>query len=428
MDALNYKVPQYSENSETYKMRHQINMDDYATFKWRGMSSYDEEVPNANGDTYYQGFGCFIINNKDLQWTNYAGFSDEFTKPMFSSFPAYMGTTFNQKQIKIKLGVYWITHDDYRAFLNWLSPEMVGNFEFDYNKGWQYRAKVSNLTETTYYTIGINENGENVYYAELTLTLKTVEDNAVTYKEPWPYSLYTNKKILSQSNQESEPRNYYILTHDDIVQQLYLPGGNQSNIKQITPASELSTDLHYYDTIKWKGNYIDYAVYLKILPDTTYGSFPNSYVDILNEQSSYLLFNFTTNTFNNISEYIIKIDYYAQTGQLLINNQIISDINTLDSAGNQIINSYQVNKFILPGNLNNKGLDYKVSASMNGATFNFTPFVLELVYQYGTSVNDKQRKYRWEWEYDKEAEEYKKPDPTIVYNTNNIEVWSKREL
>lgn len=420
MDALNYKVPQYSKNSEIYKMRHQINMDDYATFKWRGMSSYDEKVPNK--DDTYQGFGCFIINNKDLQWTNYAGFSDEFTKPMFSSFPAYMGTTFNQKQIKIKLGIYWITHDDYRAFLNWFSPEIVGNFEFDYNKGWQYRVKVSNLTETTYYTIGINENGENVYYAELTLTLKTVEDNAVTYKESWPYSVYTNKEVPSQSDPESIPHNYYILTHDNIVQNLIINNPiTPVNIKQITPVSELSTDLHYYDTITWSGNYIDYAVYLKILPNQEYGSFPDSYIDTLNnEQSSYLLFNFTTNIMTDVQNYPIKIDYYAQTGQLLINNQIISDINTLDSAGNQIINSYQVNKFILPGSLNNKGLDYKISASMNDIDFNVTPFVLELVYQCGENFETRQTKYRWPISGTTSKQE--------IYNTNNTEIWSKREL
>jgi hypothetical protein len=48
-------------------------MDDFATFQWRGHDMFDD-------------FGCFIINDKNgsLKFYNGPGFSNQYAKPQFS--------------------------------------------------------------------------------------------------------------------------------------------------------------------------------------------------------------------------------------------------------------------------------------------------------------------------------------------------------
>lgn len=389
MDIINYVIPEQDE--ETRKKRHEISIDDYARFNWRGSDSYDA-------------FGCLITNTKDLKWTNYAGFTDEFTKPMFSSASSYVGTTYTQKEIKLKLGVYWITAEDYRAFLNWITPDVVGDFEYNYNKGWKYRAKVTSVTESTYYSIGYKSTGETVYYAELTVGFKTVEDNSVIATEPWPnpWFLLDNESTLT---------GYYLFTRWE---------DEQWN------DTELSTSIKFVDTIPWRKDSsttstdtIVYQVFLRKFKDELEGQVNISGPEMEEnlDKDKWLLFSFTTNSFEDIGDIDLKIEYNSQLGQLLINNALISNQNVLDNQGNEIINTYQVNKMIWPGCLNNKilGRDLWIVGQKEEQDMKvlFKPLVLTILISRNGNPEA-----RWQDE----------GSGQIDYSVNNIAIYPKREI
>lgn len=82
----------------TEEKRNQIKgrLDDFATFVWRGKNAFDI-------------CGAFIIADKrgDLKFYNGPSFSNEYTKPQFSSSSGNLtGVSFNRQQITFKMGAY----------------------------------------------------------------------------------------------------------------------------------------------------------------------------------------------------------------------------------------------------------------------------------------------------------------------------------
>lgn len=317
MDAYNFIIPTIEKNSETYKNRHQISIDKYATFKWRGVDAYET-------------FGCLITNRKDLKWVNYAAYTDEFSNPMFSSSVSYLGTTYKQKSLKLNLGVYWITEADYRLFLNWISPDVIGEFGFGYNEKWAYKVKVNSVSETTYYPIGYNEKGENVYYAELVVTFITVDNTAVTCIESWH----------EKSNKQQNEIDIFFVDEIDRRTELYT-NINYTHVMSLLPNTYYEVSLCQIKDSNRLWSLSD----LQGISDSAL-------------QNQLLLFSFTT---NNFAEQTIDItmQYDSERGNLYINNQLLSDLVLIN--GKSIIKSYQVNKFVLPGILNNASLAHNIS-------------------------------------------------------------------
>lgn len=82
-------------------------MDDFATFVWRGVKSFDT-------------YGAFIINNKNsLKFYNGPSFTNEYSKPKFSSTGSNLtGISFSTQTISFQVGAYWLTEVEYREFIN----------------------------------------------------------------------------------------------------------------------------------------------------------------------------------------------------------------------------------------------------------------------------------------------------------------------
>lgn len=340
MDAYNFIIPTIDKDSEVYKNRHQITVDEYATFKWRGVDSYET-------------FGCFITNKNDLKWVNYAAYKDEFSNPMFSSSVSYLGTTYQQKSLKLNLGVYWVTDYEYRLFLNWISPDVIGEFEFGYNKKWAYKVKVGSIGESTYYSLGYNEKGETVYYVELNITFITVNNTAVTCTECW------DKKTNKRGKE---------------IDVFFLQGKENY--------TELYTNINYSHRMKLLPG-VHYKVsFCQIKDDKKLWSLTD--LQTIDEdsalQNQFLLFSFTTNNFTD-PNIAVTIQYDSERGNLYINNQLLSDLMLIN--GISIIKSYQINKFVLPGVLNNTSLAHNIGIDVE----NFDYGALEYYDMYGEWID-----------------------------------------
>lgn len=136
-------------------------MDDFATFVWRGVKSFDT-------------YGAFIINNKNsLKFYNGPSFTNEYSKPKFSSTGSNLtGISFSTQTISFQVGAYWLTEAEYREFINWLNPYEISYLGFDFEDKYDYLVKLSKIGDSTRYIVGRNENNEPCYYTELNLTFE----------------------------------------------------------------------------------------------------------------------------------------------------------------------------------------------------------------------------------------------------------------
>ena len=136
-------------------------MDDFATFVWRGVKSFDK-------------YGAFIINNKNsLKFYNGPSFTNEYSKPKFSSTGSNLtGISFSTQTISFQVGAYWLTEAEYREFINWLNPYEISYLGFDFEDKYDYLVKLSKIGDSTRYVVGRNENNEPCYYTELNLTFE----------------------------------------------------------------------------------------------------------------------------------------------------------------------------------------------------------------------------------------------------------------
>jgi hypothetical protein len=78
------------------RARLKAQLDDFATFQWRGHDMFDL-------------YGCFIINDKkgSLKFYNGPGFSNKYSSTQFSNKNnSLLGVDFKQQTIAFKVGLY----------------------------------------------------------------------------------------------------------------------------------------------------------------------------------------------------------------------------------------------------------------------------------------------------------------------------------
>lgn len=153
-----WKNISYSERTKAERDKIKYRLDNFATFMWRGVDAWEN-------------FGAFIIADKqgDLKLYNGPSFSNNYTSPQFdSSAGNLLGVTFKQQAISFKIGVYWISIENYQKFLDWLSPYEINYLSFGFAQKWGYLVKLASISDSPRYVVG-NENGEPQYYTELTL-------------------------------------------------------------------------------------------------------------------------------------------------------------------------------------------------------------------------------------------------------------------
>lgn len=142
-DPLVYGVHITTE-TERRRKEAAVAMDsDFCTFKWRGIDMY-------------KSFGAFIVNGgEDLKFYNGPSFSNEYTKPQFESAAGNLvGVNFETQKISFKIGVWWISEEDYRILINFLHPYEIGTLNFSFEPSYSYIVKLSSISDSTRYVVG----------------------------------------------------------------------------------------------------------------------------------------------------------------------------------------------------------------------------------------------------------------------------------
>lgn len=173
-------------------------MDKFTTFNWRGYNAFDS-------------FGAFIINGGgDLKFYNGPNFKNEYTQPQFeTSNGSLMGVTFEKQTISFKVGVYWISEDDFRQFINWLNPYEINTLSFGFEPNFLYTVKLANRQDSPRYILGYEGRVRNgsanstpsysseitadvdsrpMYYSEMTLTFELQGTPCARAVRPYEWS------------------------------------------------------------------------------------------------------------------------------------------------------------------------------------------------------------------------------------------------
>lgn len=150
-----------SETTKERRGRIRGLLDDFCLFQWRGHDAFES-------------FGVFILNEKkgSLKFYNGPNYSNEYTKPQFSSYASNLtGIKFDQQKISFKIAVYWITAKDYRIFMDYLSPYAIDYLSFAWDYNWGYLVKLTGCKDTAKHIIGY-EGKEPMYYTEIDLNFE----------------------------------------------------------------------------------------------------------------------------------------------------------------------------------------------------------------------------------------------------------------
>lgn len=178
-------------SNTTFNKRKQLShlIDEFTDFTWDGLDAF-------------RNFGAFIINEKreSLKFYNGPSFTNEYTNPQFDRSNIFTGVSFKSQQISFKIGVYWISIEDYRKLLNWLNPYVISNLIFDFNRDYSYQVKLASREDSTRYIVG-RENNEPRYYTEMILNfdVQGVPCARMNISQNWVVSL-TNTEVKISPN------------------------------------------------------------------------------------------------------------------------------------------------------------------------------------------------------------------------------------
>ena len=183
---MNYKT---NITTTTEEKRNQIKgrLDDFATFVWRGENAFDI-------------CGAFIIADKhgDLKFYNGPSFSNEYTKPQFSSSSGNLtGISFNRQQIQFKIGAYWFSIEEWQNFIEWVNAYEVNYLTFSHSPKYSYLVKLAKIADSPRYIVGY-ENEKPRYYTEIDLTWDLQGENCVRANSPYEWSQEVNSNNTAE--------------------------------------------------------------------------------------------------------------------------------------------------------------------------------------------------------------------------------------
>lgn len=365
-------------------------MDDFATFVWRGVKSFDT-------------YGAFIINNKNsLKFYNGPSFTNEYSKPKFSSTGSNLtGISFSTQTISFQVGAYWLTEAEYREFINWLNPYEISYLGFDFEDKYDYLVKLSKIGDSTRYVVGRNENNEPCYYTELNLTFEVQGEACARARygyefefdedTPTKKSLKISSKLL-ESNGVEKPNPQYIISdlnfpfvlntslipntdRDTIkIQAQFLEYGwdNEKEQKTQEPIATLSLfNVTFQDlkkVMKWTNNDGSFI-------ETTE---PEEIKIQTKIKNTYGLETLETPADENIGRPTLNIRYDSESGLLFLKvaedtEKILSLVNSIN--GIKIVNNFNTSKCKLPGRftkpdiINTKYGEYVIQVTIENAEF-----------------------------------------------------------
>lgn len=408
---MNYKT---NITKTTEEKRNQIKgrLDDFATFVWRGENAFDI-------------CGAFIVADKrgDLKFYNGPSFSNEYTKPQFSSSSGNLtGISFNRQQVQFKMGAYWFSIEQWQDFIEWINAYEVNYLTFSHSPDYGYLVKLAKIADSPRYIVGY-ENDSPRYYTEMDLTWDLQGDNCVRANLPYEWIWENNQFSLDQKGPTRESRletpllltiplsyidssaslsfsvscqnqkliNLFSvslnnLPHNSYKQNFQLKQGltfEESNTKEVT----ISQKCWYGDIecmgviINYRENGADGLFYpnkLQIITEKGYQSIDINSILVVETASYEFLQYFTTQNIDdlftqNIYPYSPTIQYDSETGVLLYaagdTNWKLLQLNLVDSKGNYLVSDIQTIKYKLKGEIS----EYKFDLKLEGLKVLGTP-------------------------------------------------------
>ena len=344
-------------------------MDDFATFVWRGVKSFDT-------------YGAFIINNKNsLKFYNGPSFTNEYSKPKFSATGSNLtGISFSTQTISFQVGAYWLTEAEYREFINWLNPYEISYLGFDFEDKYDYLVKLSKIGDSTRYIVGRNENNEPCYYTELNLTFE-VQGEACA-RARYGYEFKINSSVDNKTKQltiNSDITDYIIsdLNFPFVLNASFIPIIDSNNI---TSETSIKADLVEYSqgqeitrlslfNVKFQG--------LEEVKKWT-NNLDCNFIEVEKDKitSTYGLDNFETPADKNIGRPTLNIRYDSESGLLFLKvgedtEKILSLVNSIN--GIKIVNNFHTSKCKLPGRFTKPSLvnydEYVIEVAIDKAEF-----------------------------------------------------------
>ena len=342
-------------------------MDDFATFVWRGVKSFDT-------------YGAFIINNKNsLKFYNGPSFTNEYSKPKFSATGSNLtGISFSTQTISFQVGAYWLTEAEYREFINWLNPYEISYLGFDFEDKYDYLVKLSKIGDSTRYIVGRNENNEPCYYTELNLTFEVQGEACARARYGYEFNIKSSidnktKQLIINSD-----------IPDYIVSDLNFPFILNASIIPIiddtTSETSIKADLVEYNqgqeltrlslfNVKFQG-----LEEVKKWTNNSNGDFIEVEKDKIT--STYGLNNFEIPADGNIGRPTLNIRYDSESGLLFLKvgedtEKILSLVNSIN--GVKIVNNFHTSKCKLPGRFTKPSLvnydEYVIEVIIDKAEF-----------------------------------------------------------
>lgn len=402
-------------SNTTIQKRNQIQsrLDDFATFTWRGQEAFDV-------------CGAFIIAEKrgDLKFYNGPSFSNEYTKPQFSSSSGSLtGVSFNRQQITFKMGAYWFSIEEWQDFIDWINAYEVNYLTFTHSPDYGYLVKLAKIADSPRYIVGY-EDGQPRYYTEMDLTWDLQGENCVRANLPYEWNWENNQFSLdlkgptkesrletpllltiplsyidssaslsfSVSYQDQEPIDLCSVSLNNLPYNSYKQNFQlkkqglvftESQRKEIT-----ITQKCWYEGIEYTGVHIIYQedgrdslFYpddLQVITKEGNRSIDTDSILAVETASYEFLQYFTTQNVNdlltqNMYLHSITIQYDSETGVLLYTagdtNWKLLQLNLIDGEGNYLVSDIYTMKYKLKGEISN----YKFDLQLEGLKVLDTP-------------------------------------------------------
>lgn len=338
-------------------------MDDFATFVWRGVKSFEQ-------------YGAFIINNKNsLKFYNGPNFTNEYSKPKFSLTGGNLtGISFSTQTISFQVGAYWLTESEYREFINWLNPFEISYLGFDFEDKYDYLVKLSKIGDSTRYIVGYNENNLPCYYTELTLTFEVQGEACARARYGYEFNVTGSNNIRNLSINANIPE--YVtsdLNFPFVLNVSCIPSGNTSNMS--VEAALIEGD----ETTTPKTSLPLFSINFQNLSDVKkWTNSDGSFIEYTEIGNTYHLTTLTNPDDENIGRPTLNIRYDSESGLLFLKvgedtEKILSLVNSVD--GVKIVNNFYTSKCKLPGRFmkpkveETKYSEYSIQITITNAEF-----------------------------------------------------------
>lgn len=352
-------------------------MDDFATFVWRGVKSFDA-------------YGAFIINNKNsLKFYNGPSFTNEYSKPKFSSTGSNLtGISFSTQTISFQVGAYWLTEAEYREFINWLDPYEISYLGFDFEDKYDYLVKLSKIGDSTRYVVGRNENNEPCYYTELNLTFEVQGEACARARYGYEFDITQKQNDLNtlQAKIKNDIPEYITsdLNFPFVLNASFIPTIDPNNT---TLNVNIQANLIEYSQGQELANFSLFNISFQGLEDIQKWTKNGSFIKTENPEGisvqtqiehTYGLDTLTNPADENIGRPVLNIRYDSESGLLFLKvgestEKILSLVNSIN--GVKIVNNFNTSKCKLPGRftkpdvVNTKYSEYVIEVTINDAEF-----------------------------------------------------------